>query len=116
MTGALFDLPPDAREKRSNTPKWGGNASVKARAQCRALLKRGPVACTLCGVEITKDDPESIWDAGHLTDRVLGMGDHAVTPQHKACNRGSGGKIGAAITNARHQKPSMERVQVAQWW
>lgn len=117
MSGdALFSLPTDPRDKRSITPKWGGSASSKARAQCRVQLKRGPVACAKCGREITKDTPESEWDAGHVTDRALGMGGHAVTPEHKTCNRSAGGKIGAAITNARYQKPSMERVTVAQWW
>lgn len=116
MNQALFDLPREERDKRSATAKWGGNASVKARAKCRAMLRRGPVACPKCGVEITRDTPESEWDAGHQTDRVHGMADHAVLPEHKGCNRSAGGKIGAAITNARYQKPSMERVQVPQWW
>lgn len=116
MNDALFDLPRDDRDRRSVTPKWGGNASVKARAQCRAMLKAGPVPCAKCGVEITAQTPESEWDAGHLTDRVTGMGGHQTAPEHKRCNRSAGGKIGAAITNARFQKPSMERVQVSQWW
>lgn len=116
MTGqpGLFDLPPGhEREKRSTTKKWGGSASAKARARCRAML---PHPCRKCGGIITPEDPESSWDAGHETDRAAGGGHAGIEPEHSKCNRSAGGKAGAAITNSKWAKPTMERVQVAQWW
>lgn len=116
---ALFDLPASQRPKAPATPgkrRWGGAASLKARAACRALLAKGPIPCRRCGIPITKDDPESVWDAGHPMDRAAGGADSGFEPEHKHCNRSAGGKVGARITNARHEKPSIERTQVAQWW
>ena len=110
----LFDLPPEQRrEKRSSTAKWGGRASTNARAKCRAML---PHPCRKCGGLITKEDPESSWHAGHETDRAAGGTHHGIEPEHARCNTSAGGKVGAAITNSKWAKPTMERVQVAQWW
>lgn len=110
----LFEIPPEYRpEKRSNTPKWGGRKSTAARAKCRAML---PHPCRKCGGIITPEDPESSWDAGHETDRAAGGGHTGIEPEHSRCNRSAGGKAGAAITNSKWAKPTMERVQVPQWW
>lgn len=110
----LFDLPPAERGDRpAPRRRWGGSASVKARAKCRAML---PHPCRRCGGLITREDPESTWHAGHETDRAAGGTETGIEPEHATCNTSAGGKAGAAITNSRWAKPTMERVQVAQWW
>ncbi len=112
--GKLFDVEPvDPREQRTATRKWGGRRSTAARAKCRAML---PWACRKCGGIISPDDPESSWDAGHAEDRAAGGSDLGIEPEHAHCNRSAGGKVGAAIVNARHRPQQVERARVAQWW
>lgn len=73
--------------------------------------------CWRCGLPII--DGVSQWDVGHLVDRAAGgSNDRSNTrPEHATCNRSSGGKRGAAITNQRtrgsstrgHMKPERDR-------
>ncbi|WP_144630265.1 hypothetical protein [Arthrobacter woluwensis] len=116
---SLFDLP--GRESGGYGPgsgrkAWGGNDSAKARAKCRAML---PWPCKSCGGLITADDPESTWHAGHVIDRVAGGTDDDVEPEHAKCNTSSGGRIGAAMTNAkkgRGRPAPIQRERTPQWW
>lgn len=114
--GTLFDIPEaEARESRIVTAKWGGRRSTNARAKCRAML---PHPCRRCGGLITPDDPESSWHAGHREDRAAGGTEDGIEPEHAKCNTSAGGKVGAAITNARRhgQQADIPRERVAQWW
>lgn len=115
---ALFDVP--ARYRReSPSPgsgkRWGGRASTNARKLVRAML---PAPCHRCGEIITPQDPEDTWHAGHVEDRAQGGADTAsnYAPEHSGCNLSAGGKLGAAMTNARRAKPGTERERVPQWW
>ena len=116
----LFHMEAAERAPRagSTKPKWGGSASVKARAIVRRML---PAPCWRCGGLITREDPESAWHAGHVNDRGAGGEDSASNymPEHAGCNTSAGGKVGAAITNAKraHTKaPTIARERTPQWW
>ncbi|MGN8245284.1 HNH endonuclease [Cellulomonas soli] len=76
---------------------WGGRKVTNARAYWRARL---PLPCRRCGRPVYAD---SRWHVGHVQDRVLGGGDSVSNqwPEHERCNTSAGGKLGAAITNAR---------------
>lgn len=113
----LFDL--YQGEQAPKRKRWGGADSTKARAKCRAML---PAPCLSCGGMITREDPESSWQAGHTIDRVdteaAGLPHADVLPQHTKCNTSAGGKRGAAMTNQRHQTPAgpVHRDKEPQWW
>ena len=112
---SLFDIAPaEAREARIVQAKWGGRKSTNARKICRAML---PHACRRCGVEILPSDPETTWHAGHREDRAAGGTEDGIEPEHATCNTSAGGRLGASITNARHNKTAdVERVRAPQWW
>jgi len=114
----FFGMPsPGPRQSGGSGRRWGGNDSRKARAFVRAML---PAPCQRCGGIISADDPESSWHAGHITDAVAGGEDNTSNylPEHATCNTSAGGKVGAAITNARHQRhrPNQPRERAPQWW
>lgn len=105
---------PDAAEPGARK-KWGGGASRKARAVCRAML---PWACKGCGGMITAETPESEWHAGHREDRGQGGADQInnYEPEHARCNTSAGGKLGAAITNGRKVSVDWARERVIKWY
>lgn len=79
--------------------KWNGAASRAARARLQPAVDAGMASCARCGRPIMPGQP---WDAGHRVD--LGddlSGQHGTAAEHRSCNRGAGGRRGAAITNAR---------------
>lgn len=113
---SLFEVSmPEARESRIVTAKWGGRASTKARAICRAML---PHPCRRCGGAILPTDPETSWHAGHREDRAAGGTEDGIEPEHAKCNTSAGGKLGAAITNSQRasRRPQIERERAPQWW
>lgn len=61
--------------------------------------------CQLGGVV----HPGQQWDVGHLPghdaylDTGLPLTRDQVGPAHRRCNRSDGGKVGAAMTNAKHR-------------
>lgn len=95
--------------------KWGGAASRKARALCRAML---PAACWRCGRLITREMPESEWHAGHLEDRAQGGADSGgnYAPECTGCNTSAGGKLGAAITNGKRVAVDWTRERTIKWY
>ena len=116
----LFHMEAAERAPRAGgtKPKWGGSKSTAARAVVRRML---PAACWRCGKMITRDDPESSWHAGHVTDRAAGGVDDSSNymPECAGCNTSAGGKVGAAITNAKRgagKPPTMARERAPQWW
>lgn len=117
--GSLFEIPEaEARESRVVAAKWGGRASTKARARCRAML---PWACRKCGGEILPTDPESSWHAGHRegNEHRDGGNEDGIEPEHARCNTSAGGRVGAAITNSQRataSKTHIERERTPQWW
>lgn len=82
-----------------------------------------PCPCHRCGRIISPDDPESSWQAGHVTDRAdteaLGLPEAETLPECTRCNLKAGGQRGAAMTNARHkqaEKTAIYRECEPQWW
>lgn len=111
----LFDLyqgEPQAPKRK----RWGGAQSTKARAKCRSML---PAPCWRCGRLLTREMPETEWQAGHTTDRADGGNDGDVMPECTSCNLSAGGRRGAAMTNQRHQQAQagpIHRDKEPQWW
>lgn len=79
---------------RSTADRGYGAAHRRERARWAALLESdGPVPCAKgCGRLIHHG---SRWDLGHTDDRTGWTG-----PECIPCNRGAGGRNGAAVTNA----------------
>ncbi|MFE6733418.1 hypothetical protein [Microbacterium sp. NPDC057650] len=78
-------------------PVFIANARI-VRAQVRRAWKLGTeVRCWRCGRPI---EPGMRFDVGHL-DPDAGPGRDNLAPECVTCNRSAGGKLGAAITNAR---------------
>ena len=85
---------------------WSGRKVTTARRQWAARL---PVPCRRCSLPVLSSQA---WHVGHIVDRALGGTDDVGNqwPEHAACNLSAGGKVGAAITNAR--RPTVtERVE-----
>jgi len=58
--------------------------------------------------------PEQLWDVGHLPGLDAYLDDGPLTrdmvgPAHQHCNRSDGGKVGAAMTNAKHRAQKQMR-------
>lgn len=71
---------------------------------------RLPVPCWRCGEMIW---PGDAFDLGHVHDRALGGGDDDLAPEHRACNRSAGGRLGRAMqadAAGRHVRPGPSRV------
>lgn len=88
---------------------------MSARAYWRArLVAAGSLPCWRCGKALTV---HSRWTVGHLRDRVSGG---SVTdrsnqwPECARCNYSAGGKVGAAITNARRPAVVARRTSAAE--
>jgi hypothetical protein len=81
--------------------RYGGSKARAMRARCRAIIVAhgGAAPCRRCGRPVTL----AAYDAGHIDDRYAGGADDPANawPEHPRCNRSAGGKVGAAITNAK---------------
>jgi hypothetical protein len=77
--------------------KWS-TLSRKYRAQIAPLL---PLPCVNRCVMGGTVYPDQQWDVAHVNDLAEGgeTGRNDVGPAHVKCNRGDGGRKGAAITN-----------------
>ena len=86
--------------RRSTTERGYGAAHKREKARWARILKaEGALLCATAGKH--KDCPQVIrdgdqWDLGHTPDRTAYLG-----PQCIPCNRGDGGRNGAAVTNSR---------------
>lgn len=79
----------------STTERGYGAAHQAKRAEYQKVVDAGAGECWRCGTPIAPGDP---WDAGHDdTDRTKYRGIECVP-----CNRGTGGRNGAAATNAKN--------------
>lgn len=84
--------------KHHAAQKWSTH-SPKLRAQITPLL---PLSCIECGRPVTADQK---WHVGHRQDAAKGGRPTAANagPAHAGCNLTSGGRAGAAVTNARRR-------------
>jgi hypothetical protein len=84
---------------------WGGSTVRAARARWRPIVNAGDAVCWRCGRPIVPnpDLPHDGWQVGHIEDLALGgaHGHENQAPEHSRCNTSAGGRLGAAITNAR---------------
>lgn len=90
-----------------STTRWSGARVTRARAYCRQLL---PCACWRCGLPIPPL-PESGWVAGHVIARKDGGTDDYsnLRPEHRRCSDTSGGRVAAAMLNARRTSAVIEK-------
>ena len=70
-----------------------GPAHQRERERWRPIVEAGHAHCARCKRPIPPDGP---WDLGHTDDRTSYQG-----PEHRRCNRSSGGRNGARATNTR---------------
>ncbi len=89
--------------------EWSGRRVTSARAYWRPRL---PLPCRRCGRPVRHDTTKRYggWHVGHIVDRAMGGSDSTTNqwPEHDGCNMSAGGKIGAAITNARRAQPRID--------
>jgi len=79
----------------STTERGYGNHHQRKRAEWQKVVDAGAAECWRFHDPI---NPGDTWDLGHDDhDRSKYMG-----PECVACNRGTGGRSGAAVTNAKH--------------
>jgi hypothetical protein len=85
--------------RQESRGSWLRAAHKRLRERFRLLIDSGAlVLCARCRRRILPADP---WDLGH----VDGDRNRYAGPEHRACNRRAGAKIGAAITNqTRHPR------------
>lgn len=70
------------------------------------LVAAGRAVCSRCLEPI---DPSDEWDAGHVEDLVDGgRADGVVLPEHRACNRRAGARLG-------NQRRGGRRRRLAAW-
>ena len=66
----------------------------------RIIQREGRIACRRVGFGCVSDDPMIYlgepWDLGHPDATCQ----RPMAPEHRGCNRGVGGREGAAVTNA----------------
>jgi hypothetical protein len=78
----------------STTAERGyGAEHERLRAEWQKVVDAGAAECARCGDPLP---PGSKWDLGHTDDRTGYNG-----PECIPCNRGNGGRNGAAVTNAK---------------
>jgi len=71
----------------------------RAWAALRVAYARSlPCACWRCGRMIEVGDE---WHLGHVTDRALGGSDARLAPEHAACSRSAGARLGVVIARMR---------------
>ncbi|MBT1676012.1 HNH endonuclease [Curtobacterium aurantiacum] len=92
-----------------------GTALRKARVRIAATLPAACVnqPCRHGGFVF----PDQAWDVGHIIDASAGGSDALdnLGPAHVECNRRDGGKLGAAITNARRAATSTTNRRMRPW-
>jgi 5-methylcytosine-specific restriction endonuclease McrA len=100
-----------SRHHRAQT--WTSFAPGR-RAELERLL---PLPCIQCGRPILPTDLRSSWQVGHRQDAALGgRPTRANTgPIHTRCNRKAGGRLGAAISNARRRARAAEADGLRPW-
>lgn len=81
---------------------WSPEDSKLWRKRLGPLL---PLPCPRCGRLV---QPEQKWDVDHIIALSQGGTKTAdnLTPAHIRCNRSHGGKLGAAVTNAKRKSDS----------
>jgi hypothetical protein len=77
----------------STTARGYGNAHQKTRRRWAIEVARGTACCARCRGIIYPSQP---WELDHRTGKNGYLG-----PSHKLCNRRAGGKLGAAVANAK---------------
>lgn len=84
--------------KGTTTERGYGATHKHQRAKWDPIVKAGGVVCARQGPKCTGNpiDPDQSWDMGHNEDRTAWTG-----PECIPCNRGEGGRNGAAVTNAK---------------
>ncbi len=70
------------------------NLRRAAEARKRVVL---PAPCWRCGQMIQPGQP---FDMGHVVEVARGGGGGPLLPEHRGCNRSSGGRLGARRANA----------------
>ena len=84
--------------------EWSGAAVKKARAYWADRL---PQPCSRCGKPVTREQRWQVdhWPIGRAEAKLRGMSlrDLPTWPAHGHCNESSGGKEGAARTNAQRR-------------
>lgn len=98
-----------------------GKHTSKAPAVRKAIKALLPQRCLDCPHVVT---PEQRWQIAHRVPAMLG-GETTIEncgPSHvfcpwcrKRCNQSSGGRMGAAVTNARRAPVSMDRADLWRW-
>lgn len=90
--------------------KWTTH-SPKLRKKLAPML---PLPCVNCGRPVL---PEQKWHVGHRLDAMNGGRPTLanVGPAHAKCNLRAGGKLGAAVSNARRRKPRPSNSAEMQW-
>jgi hypothetical protein len=76
----------------STTTRGYGTGHQRERARWKPKVDAGLVDCFRCHQPI---EPGRAWDLGHNDERTGWTG-----PEHLVCNRRSGGRNGALVTNA----------------
>lgn len=85
--------------EKHRDPEYIANAGIVRRQVRRAWKLGSEVRCWRCGRPLP---PGSRFDVGHL-DRHAGHALSNLAAECVPCNRRDGGRIGAAITNARRR-------------
>lgn len=80
----------------------------------QAQIDAGQGRCVDCGRGIA---PGVAWDVGHIVPVSGGGTDHVsnLGPSHRACNRKSGGRMGADKTNSAKRTTNMEDKRLTEW-
>lgn len=85
-----------ARNPRPTSARGYGTAHQRERARWERIIAAGGVMCARQGPRCVGKpiQPGQAWDLGHTDDRTAWTG-----PECVPCNRGEGGRRGAAVTN-----------------
>lgn len=85
---------------KSTTERGYGAEHQAERRKWEPLVNAGNLMCVRQGPKCVGQplDPGQAWDLGHNEDRTAWTG-----PECVPCNRGAGGRNGAAVTNAARQ-------------